>query len=100
MPDPTPASETPAESVAPHRAKSRRPPPKRFRGVAPFPSFDVMTLPDTTVLSTKETSGITRLAIGRLDRLRASDPNHPLRWVRMGRSIRYLAGSVKKSLAA
>ena len=87
-------TEPPAAEPA-GRTKRRR----RFRGV-PMPlAFDIMTLPDSAVLTTKEVSAATRISIERLDKLRMVEPGHCLRWVRSGRNIRYTAKSVKSYLS-
>src|SRR3954470_22464799 len=97
MPEPAAAPTTTAWSGSLPRPTRRR---ARFRGVAPPPSFSLKDIPPDAVLSTRETSALTRLSIAQLDTLRHTQPDHPLRWFRVNaRTIRYTSESVRAFLA-
>lgn len=75
----------------------RKKPRKRFRGTPPPLTFDIDTLPDSTLLNETETAAAFRRAKSTLEvwRKRA---DHPLKWRRVGGRVLYELSSIRAFL--
>ena len=92
-----PAAE-PKRKPAKSKPRRRPAPNHRFRGIPPVPTdIDIDTLPGSYLLTVPETAGLIRATIGAVDtwRSRYADGSHPLKWQRVGNSIRYRADAVR-----
>ena len=75
-----------------------KPPPKRFRGVPPPLTFDLDALPASTLLTESETAAACRRSRSALENWRLQQPDHPLRWRRVGGRILYELASIRAFL--
>jgi hypothetical protein len=73
-------SRRPLQSI--FRKKKR----KRFRGIPPPLTFDLNTLPGSTLLDVPETAAACRRSTACLENWR-QDPDHPLRWRKVSGEI-------------
>jgi hypothetical protein len=75
----------------------RKTPPPRNRGVPPPLPFDLDALPASTRLAKTETAAAVRRSVACLDNWQ-QDPDHPLKWRRVGGRILYELGSIREFL--
>ena len=75
----------------------KKPRHKRFRGMPPPLTFDVDALPASTLLNETETAAACRRAKSTLELWR-TQPDHPLRWRRVGGRILYELASIRAFL--
>jgi hypothetical protein len=75
----------------------RKKPRKRFRGTPPPLPWGLDALPDGTLLSETETAAACRRAKSTLEVWR-KDPDHPLKWRRVGGRILYEVPSIRAFL--
>ncbi len=75
----------------------RKKPRRRFRGTPPPLTFDLEPLPDSTLLNETETAAACRRAKATLEVWR-KQPDHPLKWRRVGGRILYELSSIRAFL--
>jgi hypothetical protein len=75
----------------------RKKPRRRFRGMPPPLTFDIDALPDSTRLTETETAAAIRRPKSALENWRR-DPDHPLRWRRVGGRVLYELPSIREFL--
>jgi hypothetical protein len=75
----------------------RKKPRKRFRGIPPPLTFDLDALPGSTRLNDTETAAAVRRAKFTLAVWR-KQPDHPLRWRRVGGRVLYELSSIRAFL--
>jgi hypothetical protein len=75
----------------------RKKPRKRFRGMPPPLTFDIDALPNSTRLTETETAAAIRRSKSALENWR-TNPDHPLRWRRVGGRILYELPPIREFL--
>jgi hypothetical protein len=75
-----------------------KPRPKRFRGVPPPLAFDLDALPGGTWLTEAETAAAIRRSMSALENWRLQQPDHPLKWRKVGGRILYELSSIRAYL--
>jgi hypothetical protein len=73
----------------------KKPRPKRFRGMPPPLMFDLDALPASTLLTETETAAALRRSKSVLEVWRKQQPDHPLRWRRVGGRVLYELPSIR-----
>ena len=86
-----------ARSYARLQKISRKKPRTRFRGTPPPLTFDLDTLPDSTLLNESETAAACRRAKSTLEVWR-KQADHPLRWRRVAGRVLYELSSIRAFL--
>jgi hypothetical protein len=73
---------------------------RRTRALTPMPSFELSTLADDVLLTSDEAGAVLRKRPSTLQFWRCKVPDHPLRWIRVGGTVRYRVGDLRAYLAA
>jgi hypothetical protein len=73
---------------------------RRTRALTPMPSFELSTLADDVLLTSAEAAAVLRKQPATLQFWRAQVPVHPLRWIKVGGTVRYSVGDLRAYLAA
>ena len=79
------------------KIQRKKPRCKRFRGMPPPLTFDLDELPESTLLNETETAAACRRAKSTLEVWR-KQPDHPLRWRRVGGRVLYELASIRAFL--
>ena len=69
---------------------------KKYRDTPPPLTFDIWQLPASGVLSAREVAAVLRCNLARLEHWRLHQPDHPLKWRRVGGRPVYEVGSLRE----